>query len=275
MIGLSAVRCRSCRPRRPPCPAGSAAPGRTAARRRRDSGWNACRPSQAISTTMVGSTKTVPGVRRTSQLEELLGLPGQHLVGESLERLAEHDQLTGRRIAGGQVQVGQPALAAAVSPFDRGDDQVEGVPRFDLDPGGVAATGRVRGGQVLDDHSLVAVRPPHRRRRSATSAGVAQTARGTEISAGKRLRHHRRAAPAAACPADRGRRRAAGRRSRPGAGWPGPARATSTLLIVRDATTWKASGRPSLRSESTSPSSTRLLLRQRPDHGDHLGQPGR
>src|SRR5918995_343122 len=65
--------------------------------------------------------------------EEPLGLPAQQLVGESLERLADHHPLAvgaTRR----EVQIGEPALAATVTPLDGDDDEVECVDRFDLAP---------------------------------------------------------------------------------------------------------------------------------------------
>src|SRR4029450_3159637 len=49
--------------------------------------------------------------------EELLGLPGQELVGQTFEGLAEHDELARAGIASAEVEVGQPASAATVAPL--------------------------------------------------------------------------------------------------------------------------------------------------------------
>ena len=70
------------------------------------------------------------------QLEQLLRLPRQHGIRQPLERLAEHDELAGQRIARTKVQVRQPALPTTVTPFDAEDHQVERVDWLDLDPPG-------------------------------------------------------------------------------------------------------------------------------------------
>src|SRR5689334_23073595 len=51
------------------------------------------------------------------ELEEARGLPLEHLVGEPLERLAEHDEAAARLVARAEVQVAQPAVAAAAAPL--------------------------------------------------------------------------------------------------------------------------------------------------------------
>ena len=103
-------------------------------------------PSKAISTTCSGRTvHDVAVACRHRQLGEPLGLPGQHLVGHALERLAEHDEPAGLRVAGAEVDVGQPALAPAAAPLDRQHHEVEGVPRLDLDPPRAATAGGIRG----------------------------------------------------------------------------------------------------------------------------------
>src|SRR4029450_6286530 len=88
------------------------------------------------------------------QLQEALGLPAEQLVGQALEGLAEHHE-PAVGVAGAQVEVGQPALAAAVAPLDGQDDQVEGVDRLDLEPAGPAAGGPPGRGQPRD-HSAPA-----------------------------------------------------------------------------------------------------------------------
>src|SRR4029450_12182953 len=53
------------------------------------------------------------------ELEEPLGLPSEHLVGHSLERLSKHHVPPGCRVAGSQVEVAEPALPPTVPPFPR------------------------------------------------------------------------------------------------------------------------------------------------------------
>ena len=89
------------------------------------------------------------------QREEPFGLPPQQLIGQPLERLAQHDEAAGIRVTGTQVQVGQPAAAAPVPPFDGEHHQVQGVPRLDLDPAGAPAARRVGGIQRLDHDAFV------------------------------------------------------------------------------------------------------------------------
>ena len=66
-------------------------------------------------------------VARDLAREELLGLPGEHLVGHALEGLAEHHEAAGRRVARAEVQVREPALAPAVAPLGREHDEIERV----------------------------------------------------------------------------------------------------------------------------------------------------
>jgi Transglycosylase SLT domain len=90
-------------------------------------------------------------------VEEPLGLPGQHLVGQSLERFSEHDQLPTRRVSSGEVQIGQPTPPASMSPFGGCHDQIECVARLQLDPSRISPASGIRGRQILDDHTFVAV----------------------------------------------------------------------------------------------------------------------
>jgi len=89
------------------------------------------------------------------EFEQSSRLPGEQLVGEALERLAEHHPAARLRIARPKVQVGQPPLPATVAPLDREHHQVERVPRLDLDPARAAPPGRVGRGQRLDHHALM------------------------------------------------------------------------------------------------------------------------
>ncbi len=95
------------------------------------------------------------GVPALLQRQQTRRLPGQQLVGQALERLAQHDETAGGRVARAQVQVGQPAAAPPVPPLDRQHHQVQRVPRLDLDPPGAPAARRVRSIQRLDHHALV------------------------------------------------------------------------------------------------------------------------
>jgi hypothetical protein len=105
--------------------------------------------------------------------EQLSRLPGEQLVGEALECLAEHHPAPGARVTGAQVQVGQPALTPPVPPFNGEDHQVQGVPGLHLDPRRPAPPRRVRGVQRLDHDPLVPVRDRVReeRRRPLRVAG--------------------------------------------------------------------------------------------------------
>ena len=76
------------------CPGGSDAPGRSAAPRRRGSAVEACTPSRAISTTSSGRTcTTCPSLGADGDRCSALGLPAQQLVGQPLERLADHHEV--------------------------------------------------------------------------------------------------------------------------------------------------------------------------------------
>src|SRR5262245_17273779 len=87
--------------------------------------------------------------------EELLGLPGQQLVGHAFECLAEHDELATAGIASAKMEVGQPAPAATMTPLGGENDEVEGVPRLHFDPAGAAAAGGVGRVERLDHDALV------------------------------------------------------------------------------------------------------------------------
>src|SRR4051794_13725892 len=71
--------------------------------------------------------------------EQALGLPREHLVGETLEGLAEHHEpVAGARP---EVEVGEEPLAAAVAPLGGEDHEVERVARLDLQPRGATPPG--------------------------------------------------------------------------------------------------------------------------------------
>ena len=152
----------------------------------------ACTPSKAISTTSSGRTVTTQSPRSTASAEQPLGLPGEHLVGEALERLAEHDEPAGR-VARAEVQVGQPALAPAVAPLDREHDQVERVPRLDLDPGRAAPA------DVVGRLAALTTTPSWPASSAAAKAASASASVSTRSGATRMRRRHapRRAPPTA------------------------------------------------------------------------------
>ena len=84
-----------------------------------------------------------------------LRLPRQHLVRQPLEGLAQHDEPAALGVACAEVQVAEHALAAAASPLDRQDDEVERPRLFDLEPGRAAAPRRVPGVERLRHDALV------------------------------------------------------------------------------------------------------------------------
>src|SRR5262249_42868419 len=75
-----------------------------------------------------------PARRWLSKLQQTLGLPGQYGVRQPLEGFAEHDSAASDGVPRAQMQIGQPALAAAVAPFGAQYQEVQGVPGLDLDP---------------------------------------------------------------------------------------------------------------------------------------------
>jgi len=75
-----------------------------------------------------------PAISAGFEGKQLFGLPAKHLIGESLECLAQHHELPALRIPRPQVKIGQPAGAAAVSPLRSQYDQVERISCFQLEP---------------------------------------------------------------------------------------------------------------------------------------------
>ena len=101
------------------CPRGSAARGRSAAPRRRGSAARSARrrrrsrrPARAAR-----ARRSQSPVDR--ELVQPLGLPREHLVGQPLERLAQHDEAVAVGRARPEVQVGQPARAGGRAPTRR------------------------------------------------------------------------------------------------------------------------------------------------------------
>src|SRR5207302_8145704 len=79
------------------------------------------------------------------QLLQARGLPREHLVGQALERLTDHDGLAAGGIACAQVEVRQPTVPAPVSPLGGEHDEVEGSDGLDLAPRAAAASRVVAG----------------------------------------------------------------------------------------------------------------------------------
>src|SRR6059058_1797539 len=59
------------------------------------------------------------------ELEKLLRLPPEHLVGQSFERLAEHDEAAALGVARAEMQIAQRSLTPAAAPLRREDHEVE------------------------------------------------------------------------------------------------------------------------------------------------------
>jgi hypothetical protein len=88
--------------------------------------------------------------------QEALGLPGQELVGEALERLAQHDEAAMRGVTRAQVQVAEPALAPARAPLRGQHHEVQRVRGLELEPAQAAAARVVGRVQRLGHQALVA-----------------------------------------------------------------------------------------------------------------------
>ena len=89
-------------------------------------------------------------------------------------------------MAGAEVEVAEPAAAAAVAPLGGEHDEVERVHRLDLQPAGAAAAGGVGRVERLHDHALVA----HRERVVEHGAG-GRGVGGDAARDAQRLGHHR------------------------------------------------------------------------------------
>ncbi len=76
--------------------------------------------------------------------EQLLGLPLQHRVGQTLKGLAEHCKSAFVRIARAQVQIAQPAVPAAMSPFGRQNHEIQGAWALHLNPTLAARSRRIQ-----------------------------------------------------------------------------------------------------------------------------------
>src|SRR5262245_51066087 len=87
--------------------------------------------------------------------EEMLRLPREHLVGHSLEGLAQHDERAMLRIPRAEMQVRELSLATAVAPLRCENHEVERVRRLHLQPAGTATPRFVRRVESLHHDALV------------------------------------------------------------------------------------------------------------------------
>ena len=91
-------------------------------------------------------------------LQQLLGLPRQQLVGEALERLAQHREASLHHIPRAQMKIAEPPLAASAAPLGRQNHQIQRAGLLDLQPALSPPAGRVGRIQGLRHHPLVPVR---------------------------------------------------------------------------------------------------------------------
>src|SRR2546427_2872410 len=83
------------------------------------------------------------GVAADLDLEKLLRLPREHLVGEPLERLAEHDEAAVRGVPRPEMQVAERPSSSAAAPFGGEDHEVERPRLLHLQPRGATTAGSV------------------------------------------------------------------------------------------------------------------------------------
>jgi len=89
---------------------------------------------------------------------QLLRLPFEQRVGQSLERLAQHHVFAGRRVERAEVQVRELAGAPPVAPFRCEHDEIQRVHALDLEPARAAIAGFVGRIERLRHQSFVARR---------------------------------------------------------------------------------------------------------------------
>jgi len=89
------------------------------------------------------------------ELEQPLGLPLEHLVGHALERLAQHDEAAGLRVARAEMHIREPSPASSMPPLRREHHEVERVRRLHLEPPLAPPAGLVRRVQRLGHDPLV------------------------------------------------------------------------------------------------------------------------
>src|SRR6266851_1555506 len=101
---------------------------------------------------------------RLVELETLqpFGHLAKIIVGKSLESLADLDERSGPLVAGGEMVVREPSVAASIAPVGRDDYEVERARRLYLDPAAPAHPRHIGTRQRLGHHALVSRR--HRAR---------------------------------------------------------------------------------------------------------------
>ena len=199
----------------------------------------------------------VHAVRRAArlQLEQALGLPLEHRVGQPLEGLPEHAEaavrLRGRRGAGSRASPRRRPWPHSAASTTRSSVCA----RLHLEPRAAAAAGRVRLGQRLHHHALVPARERVLEEGGGAGAGVHDRARHAHRLGDERLEHGEALVGRAVeeigavsvedVEEERGERH---RRVR--------CASTSRRLANRLAVTWNGCGRPPSRSAIASPSRT-------------------
>src|SRR4051812_45618989 len=103
----------------------------------------------------VGLEEHRVGIAPDLELEEALRLPREHLVGEALEGLAEHDEAAAFGVPRAEVQVAQPPFAPATPPLDRENHEIERTRLLHLQPRGAAPASRVDAVNRLRHHAFV------------------------------------------------------------------------------------------------------------------------
>src|SRR5439155_20090179 len=83
------------------------------------------------------------GIASDLELEEFLRLPRQHLVGQPLERLSQHDEAAALGIARAEVEVAERPFAAAAAPLGREDYEIERARLLHFEPGLSASAGGI------------------------------------------------------------------------------------------------------------------------------------
>ena len=128
---------RRCRPPRPSCRRGSAAPGRTAAPSRRGSAWSVCTPVERDLDHLLR-----PHVRPRAPSRDVSSSRNRSVCQASISSvmpLKVLPSMTNPPVAGSRAprwMFDSQPLPPAAAPLDGQHDEVEGVPRLDLDPAG-------------------------------------------------------------------------------------------------------------------------------------------
>ncbi len=202
-----------------------------------------CTPSKAISTTSSGRTWTTMPSREVSSSSSRSVCQASISSVMPLNVLPSITKPPVVRVARAEVEVREPALAAAVAPLGGEHDEVERVPRLDLEPAGAAAARRRTGA------SSALTTTPSWPRASASSRNrsASSASRGDDARHAQRLRAAARRARRSARSPGRSSRSSPSRcstskkngdeRRRCRA-----ARSTSSRLPKRRAVTWNGCG---------------------------------